>query len=396
MVALKEKDRLGDWRVDRKLGGGGQAQVWRARHVSVKHSPPAALKLSLTADAKATARFEREVELLRSVSHPGVVAVRDAGTYNGHPFLVMELATTTLDRVGTADTAGTRILRESPGLILRFLREACAGLSALHKMEILHRDIKPSNILLLLDPPEPMRAVLADLGIASSDGDQGRLTATHEVVGTPAYRAPESLRGTHSYSSDVYSFGKTIEGLFARGEPAAYGPGRCVRDDSLTDAVWDRLDKVLARACAYDPSDRYKNATELLGELPSVVMSLTSSFWDTESENVSPAPIELSTYECITLGDVFAKCPTTKDFVLLDDLRSSSRLSDFHFSLAIRGLTSLDFLKTQTADDEDGFHYTFFEPSRRATEWFLEHHDKIDDARAQIPEPERPPVDIPF
>ena len=126
----------------------------------------------------------------------------------------------------------------------------------------------------MLDPPEPMRAVVADLGIGANELDQGRLTATHEIVGTPAFRAPESLTGQHSKRSDVYSIGKTIEAVLNRGGPLEVGPGKCLRDKRLTDELWDALDSMLARACAFDPDFRFESAAALLKAWPEGVLAL--------------------------------------------------------------------------------------------------------------------------
>ncbi|MBK9263138.1 MAG: protein kinase [Polyangiaceae bacterium] len=138
----------------------------------------------------------------------------------------------------------------------------------MHARGILHRDIKPANVLLMLDPPDPMRAVLADLGVATPEAEQGQLTATHEVVGTPAYRAPESLMGKHTAASDVYAFGKTIEFVFARGLPSGMGPGQCSRSPIFSSQLWDCLDEVLRKACSFDPAQRFQNASELFNALP--------------------------------------------------------------------------------------------------------------------------------
>lgn len=116
------------------------------------------------------------------------------------------------------------LILESRELLVRFVREACEAVAHLHANGVIHRDIKPSNVLLFLDPPEPMRAAIADLGIAAGEFDLGVLTATHEIVGTPAFRAPESLSGSYTTRSDVYSLGKTMEVVLNRGGSVTMGP----------------------------------------------------------------------------------------------------------------------------------------------------------------------------
>lgn len=94
-----------------------------------------------------------------------------------HLLCVMELASTSPDRIRLGETAGIGLLRESGAVRLGFLRQACEAVASHHAHDIVHRDLKPCNILLMLDAPDPMRAVIADLGIASSVKDQGKLTA---------------------------------------------------------------------------------------------------------------------------------------------------------------------------------------------------------------------------
>jgi eukaryotic-like serine/threonine-protein kinase len=195
---LKKKDVIGKWCLEKPLGTGGQGQVWRVRYVDDVHSAPGALKICSDHSEKARARFTRERDLLLAQKHPGIVRVRDSGDHRGVPYFVMELATTTLGHISIADSTGTRLILESRELLLRFVHQACEALAHLHENGVLHRDLKPSNVLLMLDPPEPMRAVVADLGIAVNSADQGKLTATHEMIGTPAFRAPESFSGPPS------------------------------------------------------------------------------------------------------------------------------------------------------------------------------------------------------
>lgn len=218
-MELKKNLVIGKWRLNKPLGQGGQGTVWQARYVDEHHSPATAVKICSSTAEKARARFEQEISLLKEQSHPGIVRVRDAGTHNGFPYFAMELATITLARVAGMELSGTRLIRESHELILRFIRQACGAVAHLHEKGVLHRDLKPANILLMLEPPEPMRAVIADLGIASNELEQGNLTATHETIGTPAFRAPEAIRGAHTARSDVYAFGKTIEAVFNRQYP---------------------------------------------------------------------------------------------------------------------------------------------------------------------------------
>lgn len=391
----EKNQRAGKWRFEKALDEGGQGAVWRVRYVADPHSPPGALKLCLTRSEKAVARFEREIELLRAQDHPGIVRVRDVGDFDGRPYFVMDLATTTLAHVARADSTGTRLLLESRELLFRLFRQACEAVAHLHHANVIHRDIKPSNILLMLDPPEPIRAVLADLGVSANNDDQGNLTATHETLGTPLFRAPEALAGNHSPRSDVYSLGKTIEAVINRAPPAEIGPGRCLRDQRLTDNLWDALDSVLARACAFDPAQRYEDAGVLLKALPRVVLGFDSA----EQPDVvaqRPSTISLSVAERVALSDVVAECPAVSMLADLYEVRRKTLISEYAFALAIRRLSAIGFLETSIELDEYDNRRTFISPTNFGIKWAHEHHDDVLAAIAEVSPKPSFDDDIPF
>jgi len=402
MGPLKKQAVIGTWILDRELGGGGQGKVWKVRYARDKHSPPAALKICSDDSAKARARFEREIALLRDQNDPGIVRIRDAGSHDGAPYYVMELAATSLQQVVVADTAGTRMVRDSGMLLLTFLRQAGLALANLHSRGVLHRDVKPSNILLMLDPPEPMKAVLADLGVAAHEQEQGRLTVTHEVVGTPIFRAPEAWLGTHTSASDVYAFGKTLEFVFAGGLPSGVGPGRCSRSPMLTPELWDCLDALLQKACAYKPEDRFEGGRELFEAMPETVVArigLSGVFARTAPPVPSPAETTLSSAEIAALAGVIARCPAESDWVAIGWLKKETDLTAYQFSLALRRLAELDFVSSTQRMDQDGDAYTVFQPTAAGVRWAHSHPAEVD-AAVNPPSPPAEPAasedDIPF
>jgi eukaryotic-like serine/threonine-protein kinase len=394
-LGLKKEQIVGKWRLDKKLGAGGQGVVWQVRYVDDSHSPSAALKVLSSLTDKARSRFERELKLLTEQNHAGIVRIRDAGEYKSFPYFVMERATTTLARVVSTDLSGNRLVRESRELLLRFIRQACEGVAHLHHKGVLHRDIKPSNILLMLEPPEPMRAVVSDLGIAAVEVEQGLLTATHETVGTAGFRAPEALQGIHTPRSDVYSFGKTMEAVFNRAPSVDIGPGKCVRDQRLTSSLWDALDEVLAKACAFDPATRYENAGALLEALPDTMLELV--YKDThQARRQRPASISLSTSERVALSDVVAKCPATDDTTNLSQVRHGTRLSEYQFAMAFRRLGDVGFLEMVPAEDDHGNRYTIVSPTPAGIRWAQDHSDEMASAIAEFAPRATEDDDIPF
>ena len=190
--------RLGDrYTLERPLGGGGMAVVYRAHDERLDR--PVAVKLFDPVrwpNREYRARFEQEALAAASISHPNVVAVHDFGVEGDTVFIVMEClpGTTLTDEIRRGPLSAARAVTVT-GAVL-------AGLGAAHAKGVLHRDIKPSNVLL----DEAGRAKLGDFGIATLSG--GELTETGVVIGTPAYLAPERVAGgPASVRTDLYSVG---------------------------------------------------------------------------------------------------------------------------------------------------------------------------------------------
>lgn len=196
----------GRYRILGLLGRGGMGAVWRAwdvrleREVAVKELR---LPEEIGEDERRVlhARMEREARAAARLAHPGVVRVHAQVTGDdGRPWIVMELV-----RGGSlADLLrerGSLPVRQAAAIGLQMLD----ALTAAHEQGIVHRDVKPANVLL-----EGERAVLTDFGIAALEGD-ATLTRTGAILGTPAYMAPEQVRGAAATpASDLWSLGATL------------------------------------------------------------------------------------------------------------------------------------------------------------------------------------------
>jgi serine/threonine-protein kinase len=201
------------YRVEQLLGRGGMGAVYRARDVRLDRL--VALKVvraELLGDAEARQRFRREAQIVAGLQHPSIVSVFDYGTLpDGGAYLVMELVRgedlrRVLQREG-------RIERERA---LQILSAVCQAIEAAHREGVLHRDLKPENILL---PGKGVAAKVLDFGVAKvvreDPGDQDTIaadpsliTAAGMIIGTPAYMAPEQLRGlVPDARSDIFSLG---------------------------------------------------------------------------------------------------------------------------------------------------------------------------------------------
>ena len=173
--------------IEALLGEGGMGQVFRARHSRLGF-PVAVKVLALSDDPAHASRFEREAMMMARVQHPNVVNIMDFGVLpDGRPCIAMEFVQgEPLDRKLRLQGA----LRAEQAA--RFLRGVLAGLSAMHGASVLHRDLKPGNVVVTPGPPEV--AKLIDFGIAiPTEGRSQRITRTGDVIGTPAYMAPEQL-----------------------------------------------------------------------------------------------------------------------------------------------------------------------------------------------------------
>jgi eukaryotic-like serine/threonine-protein kinase len=197
-------ERLGEFRLIAILGHGGSGTVYAA--TSPRH-PEVALKVlrqDLAGSERQRRRFFDEVERMRRVRHPSLVALVDAGVLpDGRPYLCMPLV--------RGETVAARVRRERlpVDVGLRHFSGLAAAVSTLHRAGLVHRDIKPENVL--LDETDG-RAVLLDFGIAREiDGPATTTTRVGRIRGTPAYMAPERFFGAPaSVATDIYELGVVL------------------------------------------------------------------------------------------------------------------------------------------------------------------------------------------
>ncbi|MCA8924556.1 MAG: serine/threonine protein kinase [Planctomycetes bacterium] len=196
----------------RELARGGMGVVLVARHPELDREVALKLLLSEAASPQAVARFEAEAQALGRLAHPGIVAVHAYGHEGQHPYLVMELVEgEALDEVLKRD--GPLEARRAAEL----LAQLSDALEAAHQAGVLHRDLKPANVL--LDRAGQPR--VTDFGIAK-DVERETLTQTGQVLGTPAYMAPEQAAGERARfgpATDVYGLGATLYALLAGHPP---------------------------------------------------------------------------------------------------------------------------------------------------------------------------------
>src|SRR4051794_17107353 len=199
----------GRYRILGLLGRGGMGEVYRATDLALGQA--VALKFlpeEASRNPRLLERFHGEVRVARLVSHPNVCRVFDIGEVDGTPYISMEY-------VDGEDLACllTRIGRLPGDKALQAARQLCAGLAAAHDRGVIHRDLKPQNIMI----NKRGDVVIMDFGLAAI-ADQ--LSGAEVRNGTPAYMAPEQLRGASvTQSSDIYALGLVLYELFTGRRP---------------------------------------------------------------------------------------------------------------------------------------------------------------------------------
>jgi eukaryotic-like serine/threonine-protein kinase len=210
---------IGRYRLGRAIGSGAFGTVYEAEDPELDRR--VAIKVLTVRSEKEAARVVREAQLLATLSHPNVVQVFEVGTTGGgrSPYVVMELVEglTLRKWLSQAPHAWREVVEVVLGV--------AQGLWAAHQAGIIHRDLKPENVLMGSDG----RPRVIDFGLARSLGDaedepsgvtlrsgsSSQLTATGQVMGTPAYMAPEVFAGEHTPLSDQYALCVTLyEALF--------------------------------------------------------------------------------------------------------------------------------------------------------------------------------------
>ncbi len=273
---------IGRYQILRELGRGAMGVVYEAhdpalsRNIALKVIQPLALgdvRMSETFEK----RFQAEARIAAQLSHPGIVVVHDVGRddESGTLFIALEhLEGRTLAEM-TED--GRPIpWREAVRLTLGVAR----ALDHAHAQGVIHRDMKPANVMVLASG----ETKIMDFGIASVEEARARLTAPGDFLGTPLYMAPEqALEGSADQRTDIFSLGAIAYTLLT-GRPPFEGSNllqlaaRVVKDDppppsSLVPGIPAEVDRVVARAMAKAPEDRYPDARSMAAELQAILES---------------------------------------------------------------------------------------------------------------------------
>jgi serine/threonine protein kinase len=275
--------------IEREAGRGACSTVHRARD-GVTGETVAVKRLHFH-DPELFQRFMLEAETLASIAHPNIVRYVAHGVdADGMPWVAMEwLEGEDLER---------RLERGplSPEVAIDSARQAAAALAAAHAKKLIHRDVKPSNLFLVGDEVK-----ILDFGIARVEG--ARTTETGRVIGTPAYIAPEQARGERNLDGrvDVYSLGLTLWEMLTGYSPFKSSSRVATLARIVTTGVprlrsaradapaW--LDDLVARATAFDASDRFSTMLDFEAALAQASLQAHTAAMARTDISVPPPPL---------------------------------------------------------------------------------------------------------
>ncbi|MCP3914735.1 MAG: protein kinase [bacterium] len=259
---------LGRYELVEEIGRGSFSRVWRAhdphldRLVAIKVP-----RAELVGDEAMLARFHHEARTAAQLRHPGIVSVHEVGDEDGVPFLVCDLV--------EGPSLETLLTHERPSQrqATDWVARIADALDYAHQFGVVHRDVKPANVLTQNDAP-----VVTDFGLAFQYEAQTHLTRAGDVLGTPAYMAPEQASGHGEVDArtDVYSLGVVLYRMltgrlpFRGGYRAVLNAVQTMEPPAPRELHADvpvELQTICLTAMAKEPERRYASASEFAADL---------------------------------------------------------------------------------------------------------------------------------
>ena len=260
---------FGDYEILAKIGQGGMGAVYKARHATSGRT--VALKVISSAavlSETSRARFLAEARSMARFRHSNIVTLYEVSEVNRTPFLAMEF----IEGRPLSEILAERIPDTRP--VTTWMLTITNALAHAHAAGIIHRDLKPSNVMI----NHRGEAVVMDFGIAKDVGADMGMTATGQIIGTPAFMAPEQCEGKPvDFRSDVFSLGGILYMLLT-GRPPFTGPSsaaimlKVIEEDPdppsrLLPAVNKTLEAICLKALRKDPAERYQSAEAMCADL---------------------------------------------------------------------------------------------------------------------------------
>jgi serine/threonine-protein kinase len=250
------------------LGAGGMGQVFKALDRELDRT--VAIKFLHGSDPHMRRRFATEARAQAKISHPNVCEVYDVGELDGRQFIVMQF----IDGGSLKETASTMPLERQ----VRLMRDVAAAVHQAHRTGLIHRDLKPGNIMVASGDDGLPTPYVVDFGIARDVAGPG-VTMTGDLLGSPAFMAPEQARGGPNIDrrTDVYGLGATLYSVVTsrvpfRGETAFDTLMKVQLDDpdpprKIDPSIPLDLESIVLKALEKEPKRRYQSAQDLADDL---------------------------------------------------------------------------------------------------------------------------------
>ena len=268
---LQIGDQFDHFQIQAHMAQGGMSDIYRAfdlvnrREVVIKIPDQ-----SMLGDPAQFERFQRELDVMKTLDHPAILKGLGSGKYNRVPYLVTEFV----------DGQSLRALIESSAplptdQVVSLIRKIADGMAYCHNNDVIHRDLKPENILITSDG----QPVIMDFGLALTKGAH-RVTYSNlsATMGTPDYMAPEQIEGQRGdQRTDLYALGTIMYELLAGKIPftgdnnmvimAQHLNNTAPRLDQVNPAIDPHIAAIVATCLARNPDDRYADMTALIEAL---------------------------------------------------------------------------------------------------------------------------------
>ncbi|MGC1378488.1 MAG: serine/threonine-protein kinase [Anaerolineales bacterium] len=269
--ALQIGEQFDRYQIQAYMAQGGMSDIYRALDLTNRRE--VVIKIpdqTMLGDPAQFERFQRELEVMRTLDHPTILKGVGSGKYNRIPYLATEFV----------EGQSLRTLIESsapfpPDQAVALIRKIADGMVYCHKNNVIHRDLKPENILITVDG----QPVIVDFGLALTK-DAHRVTYSNlsATMGTPDYMAPEQIEGQRGdQRTDVYALGTILYEMLAGKTPftgddsmavmAQHLNGTVPRLDRVNSSISPQLAAVVATCLARKPEDRYANMAAFMDAL---------------------------------------------------------------------------------------------------------------------------------
>ncbi len=268
---LQIGDQFDHFQIQAHMAQGGMSDIYRA--FDLVHHRDVVIKVpdqSMLGDPAQFERFQRELEVMKSLDHPVILKGLGSGKYNRIPYLVTEFVEGKSLRT-LMESSASLPTEEAVSLIMKIAN----GMAYCHQNEVIHRDLKPENILITADN----QPVIMDFGLALTKGSH-RVTYSNlsATMGTPDYMAPEQIDGQRGdQRTDIYALGTIMYELLAGKTPftgdtnmavmAQHLNGTAPRLDKINPSVSPQIAAIVATCLARNPEDRYADMNALIEAL---------------------------------------------------------------------------------------------------------------------------------